>query len=753
MAILLFSIGYAIFSAYNNKNTCHNLKTIPLMHVNKNSLFGQYLLRQGVINNEQLQNALKMQSGSSISLGELCKTKGLLTEEEVKQILLSQWKSNQPFGEIATSLELLTPQKLDELLGLQRLFHQPLGEILVEYQYVTQTELDYHLEHFEIENKASKDILAALKNVDLFSALTVKELANISLSLKIFSFRNGDVIYQEGDASDYLYLIESGQVRISMHSREDNLNVSTLGHGSNFGLYSVLNHKPRIEKAEAIDDVNLWGLNWSDLHGLLVEHPSLSVRALKILSENIEDIIFSFRDEQALQDLHLTSLIIDDSCVGFETYGLNLVESVAKNVKGNTLLLSCIDVTQTSYNIKALKPELISQTLHLYSLYLPDAISGSEIKNIIRILQKRPLSFRCIIILISSSSKNLIQDILNISKKSIMICHKQILQVDPNTTDKVRIYLAQEPNQPVNEALYRKHLLLNPTFPVPSLFYPEEKNKYLTYMTRWLCGHTIGLAFGGGGARTMVNVGVVEVLEEAGIPIDMVSGSSGGALFGSLCAIGYDAHNIRKTISEAIGYGKDSPANDYTLTLKTIIKGKKYRRILKQAFGQRQVYDVQIPLYAISTDINTGQEVIINDCYLWEAIYVSSAIPGYSPLIEINKQLLGDGGLVNNVPSTVLKTYGADLVMSVNSSLNLQTTPLQSNSLPSLFGRCIDILVQHSVSLRSHYTDIEIRPKMRPYSIFDFKKGMEMFDLGRAAAEQELPKIQEYIKKLQANLQ
>jgi predicted acylesterase/phospholipase RssA len=107
---------------------------------------------------------------------------------------------------------------------------------------------------------------------------------------------------------------------------------------------------------------------------------------------------------------------------------------------------------------------------------------------------------------------------------------------------------------------------------------------------------------------------------------------------------------------------------------------------------------------------------------------------------------------VNNVPSTVLKNFGADLVLSVNCSPDLSSTPLSSSNLPSLFGRSIDILVQHSVGLRSHYTDIEIRPKIKNYGLFDFKKGMEMFELGRKAALDALPQIKQKIKELKQPL-
>ncbi|MBT7408934.1 MAG: hypothetical protein HN826_04465, partial [Methylococcales bacterium] len=283
---------------------------------------------------------------------------------------------------------------------------------------------------------------------------------------------------------------------------------------------------------------------------------------------------------------------------------------------------------------------------------------------------------------------------------------------------------------------------------VPSMYYLDDINRTNSGIIRWLLGRTIGLAFGGGGARTMVNAGILEVFDENDITFDLVSGTSGGALFGALYAIGLTAAEIKESVSKSIAFGKDSPANDYSLTLKTIIKGKKYKKLLRRVFGDKSSCSTRIPLYSIATDINNGKEVIVNRCQLWESVYVSSAIPGYSPLININGKLLGEGGLVNNVPSTVLKKSGADLVISVNCSPDLRHTPVTSTSLPAMFGRSLDILIQQSVQLRSHYTDVEIRPDIRSYGLFDFKKGMEMFDIGRTAAEEMLPEIKEKIGKL-----
>lgn len=718
----------------------------------KNELFGQFLLRHEVITEDQLTEALKIQKNTGVTFGELCITKNFLKEGEVKNILRHQWQSHKQFGEIAIKLNLLSQEQVDDLLKIQELFHKPLGEILIMQQYLTQHEVEPWLEQFKNENNAEKDVLSALKKVDLFSTLSINELAKISLSLQIKTYENEEIIYKEGDPSDYLYLIQSGTVEITMPSGDDRVDVNVLIDWNNFGLYSLLNRKPHIEQAKAIGGVTLWMLSWEDLHEFLVEYPSLSVTALKHLSGDIDDIVFSFSDEAEISSLYMTALVFDKDLKNTELNARSVVIDVAEKIDGKTLLLSCVEADETDYSkneILEVLPTLIDDEINLFCTYIPSNIQVDELKEVIRGVQKSNEKFACIIILMSTVSVELILDVLSFTQKTAFILKHYIPELEHVINpQRDRIFFVQdEPDSVVAES-ESKHLVSMSSISVPSMYYLDDMSRTNISLVRWLLGHTIGLAFGGGGARTMVNVGVLEVLEEEGIDVDMVSGTSGGALFGALCAVGLNAAQVRDTVSKSIAFGKDSLANDYTFTMKTIIKGKKYKKVLKRVFGEKYSCSTRIPLYSIATDINTGREVIVNRCYLWESVYVSSAIPGYSPLININGRLLGEGGLVNNVPSTVLKESGADVVISVNCSPDLRTSPVTSMSLPAMFGRSLDILIQQSVQLRSHYTDIEIRPDIRAYGLFDFKKGMEMFDIGRKAAEAKLPEIKEKIQQM-----
>ncbi|MBT4836422.1 MAG: cyclic nucleotide-binding domain-containing protein, partial [Methylococcales bacterium] len=627
----------------------------------KNEVFGQFLIRNQVITEKQLDEALKIQKDTGLSFGELCMAKEALTETQVKKILRQQWQQHKHFGEIAIELKLLTQEQVDQLLKIQELFHSPLGRVLTNQNILTQTELEPWLQQFKDECNSDKDVLDALKNVDLFSGLSTNELAKISFALDIKTYENEEIIYKEGDPSHYLYLIQSGTVEITMQSGDDRLDVNVLIDWNNFGLYSLLNRKPHVEQAKAIGQVNVWRLSWEDLHEFLYEYPSLSVMALKHLSGNIEDIVFSFCDEEEISDLYMTALVYSEQLNDIKDNISSIINGIAEKTSGKTLLLSCAEESQTNYSKQDVLnqlPKSMNDDIQLECLALPKNIKVDDLKEVIRSVQKSQNRFSSVIILLSTHSIDLVLNILEFTQKSAFILDGYFPKIeDAINPQNDRIYFVQESPDCIANI---DDLAIKSNIIVPSMYYLDDINRTNSGIIRWLLGRTIGLAFGGGGARTMVNAGILEVFDENDITFDLVSGTSGGALFGALYAIGLTAAEIKESVSKSIAFGKDSPANDYSLTLKTIIKGKKYKKLLRRVFGDKSSCSTRIPLYSIATDINNGKEVIVNRCQLWESVYVSSAIPGYSPLININGKLLGEGGLVNNVPSTVLKKSGAD---------------------------------------------------------------------------------------------
>ncbi|MFC1903844.1 patatin-like phospholipase family protein [Chloroflexota bacterium] len=176
----------------------------------------------------------------------------------------------------------------------------------------------------------------------------------------------------------------------------------------------------------------------------------------------------------------------------------------------------------------------------------------------------------------------------------------------------------------------------------------------------------IGLALSGGAARGLAHIGVLEVLEKEGIPIDMIAGTSTGAIIGALYAQGKNSSQIAN-LALGLSWKKLASMVDISLPRSGFLKGKKIKDLLALSLGgDIQFSDLKIPFACVATDIDTGEEVVIDHGSVLEAIRASISLPAVFTVVKLGKRYLVDGGLVNPVPVSVVKRMGADFIIAVN---------------------------------------------------------------------------------------
>ena len=176
----------------------------------------------------------------------------------------------------------------------------------------------------------------------------------------------------------------------------------------------------------------------------------------------------------------------------------------------------------------------------------------------------------------------------------------------------------------------------------------------------------VGLALGGGAARGLAHIGVLEVFEEENIPIDMIAGTSFGGLVGAFRAQGKDA-SLMKEAAEKMNVAKMLSLADLALPKSGLLGGKAVIHLLQKAMGKDVKFDeLPTPLALVATDIVTGEEVVIDQGSVLEGVRASISIPGIFTVAKREGRYLVDGGLVNPVPVSVLKKMGADFIIAVN---------------------------------------------------------------------------------------
>tara|TARA_B100001750_G_scaffold180974_1_gene149503 strand:+ start:445 stop:2751 length:2307 start_codon:yes stop_codon:yes gene_type:complete len=193
-------------------------------------------------------------------------------------------------------------------------------------------------------------------------------------------------------------------------------------------------------------------------------------------------------------------------------------------------------------------------------------------------------------------------------------------------------------------------------------------------IARIIANKSIGLAFGGGGARGLAHIGAYKALLENGIPIDIVCGTSAGSMMAGIVASGFSINEI-KNIWEK--FSKDVEINwtDYNLPYSSILKDEKLHNAYSPFFGKRKIEDLWLPMFCCAVNISSAELEVFNRGKIWRSVRASSSLPGLVvPLIK-NGSLYVDGGLINNMPGDILKKVFNSKLISVNVSPEKDLVP------------------------------------------------------------------------------
>ena len=255
-----------------------------------------------------------------------------------------------------------------------------------------------------------------------------------------------------------------------------------------------------------------------------------------------------------------------------------------------------------------------------------------------------------------------------------------------------------------------------------------------------------GLALGGGAARGIAHIGVLKVLQKEGVQIDMIAGTSAGAIVGALYAQGKDA-DVIANLTLNLTRKRMFSFFDLTLPKKSLVQEKRIESLLHALFGgDTEFNELKIPFACIATDIITGQEVIINRGSLIQGVRASISIPVIFEPVQWEGRFLVDGGLVNPVPVSTLKKMGADFIIAVNvvPSFNSRVQKTQTPEAPNILDTLLHSIYIGTSQLAKQClaeADIIIEPQVQTIGASNFQKAKECILLGEKAAQESLVKI------------
>ncbi len=253
----------------------------------------------------------------------------------------------------------------------------------------------------------------------------------------------------------------------------------------------------------------------------------------------------------------------------------------------------------------------------------------------------------------------------------------------------------------------------------------------------------IGLALAGGAARGLAHIGVLQVLEEVKLPVDLIVGTSAGAIVGSLWASGMSAQKMHRI----------ARATEWWFLAKPVVFGTGLLHShgieswLDRIFPVDKFADLPIQFIATATDFRTGELVVLDTGDVTHAVRISCTVPGVYQAVEYQGRALVDGGLVQNLPAQVARAFGAEILIAVDLHSDVLEHETPQTVLVSLI-HSANILQRQQELAQLRLVDLVVQPKVGEFSAVSFKSVDQFVERGRVAAQAKLEELTSLLGKV-----
>ncbi|XP_044128612.1 patatin-like phospholipase domain-containing protein 7 isoform X1 [Bufo gargarizans] len=520
----------------------------------------------------------------------------------------------------------------------------------------------------------------------------------IDFALDWMEVEAGRAVYRQGDKSDCTYIVLNGRLR-SVIMKDDGKKqlAGEYGRGDLIGVVEALTHQPRATTVHAVRDSELAKLPEGALTSIKRKFPQVVTRLIHLLGEKILGSLqqvngpltghgFGLHTAGSKWDsgnpssnLATVAILPVSEDVPLTAFTLELKHALC--AVGPTLLL-------TSDNIKQRLGSAALDSVHEYRL---SSWLGQQ-EDIHRIVLYQsdyyltPWTQRCIrqadcILIVGLGEQEptvgelekMLENTAVRAQKQLILLHKEDGPPPSRTVDwlNMRSWCSGHLHLRCPHRVFSKRSLPKLIEMYERVYQkPPDRHCDFSRLARVLTGNTIALVLGGGGARGCSQVGIIKALTEAGIPIDMIGGTSIGSFMGALYA---EEHSFNRTKIRAREWCMDMTSVfkkvlDLTYPITSMFSGAAFNNSISCIFKDKQIEDLWIPYFNITTDITASAMRVHTDGCLWRYVRASMSLSGYMPPLCDPKDghLLMDGGYINNLPADVARSMGAKVVIAID---------------------------------------------------------------------------------------
>jgi NTE family protein len=553
----------------------------------------------------------------------------------------------------------------------------------------------------------NKDLI--IKDLPFFSELDRRELEIVRERSRIVEYRKGQVIYAENSPPSAFYCIVSGRVQIyTSDAMGKHTVLEYLHRGKYFGIISLLTNEPHSVTSLAVNDCAILEIAKDDFDFVLKSIPRLAIDLSRSLGRRLKrkDI-----HQKSIFESTVVSVFSSYSQAGKTVYALNLGLSLRRETRKSVIILDILprDKTHTlPQKLGLSQPRIfdLSAPSEIYALpgdYILKSDFGIElccfyyqenndacIKRLIEILSLLVNDYHYILLDLPAVMDRSIISMLNQSDLIHVLSSPDPVDLKRtnNLIGRLKTDFNFDPQKIkviINEYKLARieygdqlEILGQEIFAtIPKIKFDSgerlviddpdcEYSKAIKRISRQLGDCLVGLVLGVGVAYGFCHIGVLKVIEEENIPVDIIAGSSIGSLIASLWAIGKSSQEILEITREFREPKHIWGLIDITFPRFGFIKGNKLRRFLKKHLGEKTFYDVRLPLKIIASDVRRKEPRILDKGLLVDAIMASCSMPGVFTPFKFKEEVLFDGGVTNPLPTESLSQMGVRKIIAVN---------------------------------------------------------------------------------------
>ena len=540
-----------------------------------------------------------------------------------------------------------------------------------------------------------------LENLPLFSGLDAATLADLAHSAEEVALDAGSYLFHAGDAADSLYVVRNGRLQVL----QKDFVIRELGRGAVIGELGLLTGAPRSASIRAVRDSTLVRLTKAQFDKIADAH---------VLGALVRELATRLHST-----VTLAAPLPASPDVVIAVVGVDAVAPVPRVV--NALL-----TTLSSY-VRAVDPGRVDR--------------GG--------LERAERTADKVVLHATVADADWRDTCLRVADRVVLVAGEPAPPSDPLPARAMGadLVLAGLPASREHRRAWEELITPRSVQTAHSGHSADD----LRPLAARIAGRSVGLVFGGGGARAFAHLGVLQELEAAGVMVDRFAGTSMGAIVGALAASGLDAAGVDAYVYEY--FIRTNPMTDYTVPVKGLTRGRRIPALLRRAYGEMLVEELPKEFRCISVDLLGRRPVVHRRGLVAEAVGCSLRLPGIFPPYVYNGSLHVDGGVLDNLPvSALARAEGPLIAVAIGFGGDVKPAPETQSARPPRVPGIGETLIRTmmmgsgmAAETTMSQADVVIRPNTRGVGLLEFHQIDQARDAGRTATREALPHILELL--------